>query len=144
MATRSIRDSKEATIDWITAGSGRRAVAGGIMPLRSLRIIFSVSSPFSSILAASKLTSDRPPALLRSLWHPVQYCLTTAVCSAGSIVVAVGGCETAGFTAGLGVDADCAASDAVNMTAPAAVRLKAFNEFFSMRSTDSHQHDTHL
>ena len=46
---------------WITAGSGRRAPGGGIMPARSFRIIFSVSSPFSSIFAASK-TRERDAA----------------------------------------------------------------------------------
>ena len=69
------------------------------MPARSLRIIFSVSSPFSSIFAASKLATTDPPALPRSLWHVAQYCLTIAVCSAASIVDAAGACDTAGFTA---------------------------------------------
>ncbi len=37
------------------------------MPARSLRIIFSVSSPFSSIFAASKFANETSPALPRSL-----------------------------------------------------------------------------
>ncbi|MDP2389033.1 MAG: hypothetical protein Q8N52_01800, partial [Acidobacteriota bacterium] len=61
--------------------------------------------PCSSSSAASNDASDKPPALPRSLWHPAQYCLTSAVCSAGSMVVVAGACETAGltgaFTAGL-------------------------------------------
>ena len=67
------------------------------MPARSLRIIFSVSSPWSSILLASNDASDRLPALPRSLWQVEQYCLTTAVCSAGSIVVTAGACVATGF-----------------------------------------------
>ena len=68
------------------------------MPERSLRIIFSVSSPCSSSVAASNDCSDSCPALLRSLWQVTQYCLTSAVCSAGSIVVAAGACDAAGLT----------------------------------------------
>ena len=77
------------------------------MPARSLRIIFSVSAPFSSIFAASNDASDRSPALPRSLWQVAQYCLTSAVCSAGNIVVVAGACDDAGLRAdavGLG---DC-------------------------------------
>src|SRR5215204_4329717 len=88
-----MRDSNDAAMALITAASGRRAPAGGIMPDRSLRIIFSVSSPLSSSLAASKAANEMPPALPRSLWQPAQYCFTTAVCSDGNIVVTAGGCE---------------------------------------------------
>jgi hypothetical protein len=52
---------------------------------RSFRIIFSVSSPCSSTAAASNACSDSWPALVRSLWQVTQYCLTSAVCSAGTI-----------------------------------------------------------
>jgi hypothetical protein len=99
-AWRSIRDSNDDTSAAITAGSGFLAPGGGIMPARSLRIIFSVTSPFSSSLAASKDCSVSPltRSLLRSLWQLAQYCLTSAVCSAASRVVADGACDAAGFT----------------------------------------------
>ena len=58
-----------------TASSGRRMPGGGIMPRRSLWMIFSATSAFCSACAASKVTSDSPPALPFSLWQPMQYCL---------------------------------------------------------------------
>ena len=52
--------------------SGRLAPGGGIMPARSLRIIFSMTSGCSCAFIASKLASERPPALPRSLWQVPQ------------------------------------------------------------------------
>ena len=49
-----------------------RAPAGGIMPARSLRIIFSATSGDSCAFIASKPASDSPPALPRSLWQVAQ------------------------------------------------------------------------
>ena len=66
-AAASILFSSVSMNDWTTAASGRLAFGGGIMPVRSLRIIFSATSPCSSIVAASKLARVRPPALPRSL-----------------------------------------------------------------------------
>ncbi len=55
--------------------SGRLAPAGGIMPTRSLRIIFSATAPLSAARAASKEASVRPPAFPRSLWQLTQVLL---------------------------------------------------------------------
>ncbi len=111
-ASLSIRDSNDDTIAVITAASGRRAPAGGIMPARSLRMIFSVSAGSCTSFAASKPASDRSPALPRSLWQVAQYCLTTAVCSAAVIAVGVAACAATGLACAgipvLGVTACCA------------------------------------
>jgi hypothetical protein len=64
--------SKDAANAWMAAGSGRFAFAGGIMPARSLRIIFSTTGVCSRRLAASNDASDSPPALPRSLWQVAQ------------------------------------------------------------------------
>ena len=58
------------------------------MPARSLRIIFSVTSPFSWIFAASKPASDRPPALARSLWQVAQYLPTSSFCAVADMAAA--------------------------------------------------------
>ena len=52
--------------------SGRLAPAGGIIPARSLRIIFSTISGCSWAFIAVKPASDSPPALPRSLWQVAQ------------------------------------------------------------------------
>ncbi len=73
--------------------SGRFAPAGGIMPARSLRIIFSATAALSVTRAASNDARVNPPALPRSLWHVTQYCLTRADCdSAPSVSAAAGVC----------------------------------------------------
>ena len=75
------------------------------MPARSFRIIFSETTTSFAAFAASKLASDRPPALARSLWQPTQYCLTSAVWASASKLV--GGEEDAwrtGAAAGLAGD----------------------------------------
>ncbi len=64
--------SKAAAMSAMPAPSGRFAPAGGIMPTRILRIIFSASTTSSPSFAASKAASDRPPALPRSLWQVAQ------------------------------------------------------------------------
>ena len=56
----------------IAAASGFFAPGGGIMPARSLRIIFSTIAGFSCAFIASQPASERPPALPRSLWHVAQ------------------------------------------------------------------------
>ena len=53
--------------------AGRRAPAGGIRPLRSLRITFSQVSAFSAGLVTSILFNASPPDFRRSLWQPTQY-----------------------------------------------------------------------
>ena len=53
-------------------GVGTAAPGGGIMPARSLRIIFSATSACLSAVAASKPASTSPPALPFSLWQPAQ------------------------------------------------------------------------
>ncbi len=82
------------------------------MRARSLRMIFSVSSPFSVILAASKSASTRPPALARAEWQVVQYFPTSSFCADADIAAAA--CETAGaglavltVAAGAGLAGDC-------------------------------------
>ena len=64
------------------SSSGRFAPAGGIMPARSLRIIFSVTSPWVAACAASNDASERPPALRGRYDRSRSTCLTIAVCSA--------------------------------------------------------------
>ena len=66
-ATRSIRVSIDEANAVSVASSGRLAPAGGIMPARSLRIIFSASSGCCSIADASNAANDKPPAFPRSL-----------------------------------------------------------------------------
>ena len=66
-ANSSIRASSAAASWSICAASGRLAPGGGIIPARSLRIIFSMTSGCSWAFIASKLASDSPPALPRSL-----------------------------------------------------------------------------
>ena len=56
----------------MVGASGRLAPAGGIIPARSLRIIFSTTSGCSCAFIALKLASDSPPALARSLWQVAQ------------------------------------------------------------------------
>src|SRR5581483_7023916 len=78
----------------MSVASGRRACGGGIMPARSLRIIFSATSAWSTTFDASKLASDKSPDFIRSLWHVTQYVLTSWFCSsadspaAGAVPVA--------------------------------------------------------
>src|SRR5579871_4180225 len=79
------------------AASGRRAPGGGIMPARSLRIIFSPTSACAGASSIAKLASDRPPAFPFSLWQPAQYCLTSVSCVFG--VVGCGVCATTRFVA---------------------------------------------
>ena len=68
----STRISRSLTSAASAASSGRRAPAGGIIPARNLRIIFSVTSVWLLAFDTSKSTSESPPALPRSLWQPVQ------------------------------------------------------------------------
>src|SRR5262245_20036333 len=81
-AQRSMRLSSAVRSACSVASSGRRAPAGGIMFSRSLRMMCSAISGCSVARVTSNVASDRPPALPRSLWQPMQYCLT--VCVAGS------------------------------------------------------------
>ncbi len=68
-----MRDSSAEVSASIVAASGRREPAGGIMPARSLRIIFSMTSGCSWAFIALKSASTRPPALPRALWQVAQY-----------------------------------------------------------------------
>ncbi len=56
----------------MVAASGRFAPAGGIMPARSLRMIFSTTSGCSCARIALNPASERPPAFARSLWQVAQ------------------------------------------------------------------------
>ncbi len=67
-----MRLSSAVVSDSIAAPSGRFAPGGGIIPARSLRIIFSTISGSSCAFIASKPASERPPALPRSLWQVAQ------------------------------------------------------------------------
>src|SRR4051794_24275155 len=89
------------------------------MPARSLRIIFSATSPCCGAVVASNDASESPPALPRSLWQPAQYCLTSAVC--GSDGWATDGCEP-----GVGADEDgaCSAANTVTPRSPIPAKMK--------------------
>ena len=67
-----MRDSSDAVSAATVGPSGRLAPAGGIIPARSLRIIFSTTSGCSWAFIAVKPASDSPPALARSLWQVAQ------------------------------------------------------------------------
>src|SRR4051794_25996398 len=77
----SIFASSVSTNALIVAASGRRAPGGGIMPARSLRIIFSVTSACSVTLLASNPASTRSPDFIFSLWQVPQFCATSLFCS---------------------------------------------------------------
>ena len=126
-AALSSRVSSEVTSALTASASGFLAVGGGIIPARSLRIIFSAVSAFCSAFEASNPASTRPPAFPRSLWHPLQYCATSWFCAStawSACVVApaagagflVGAWETAGVTEGLGACARGASAVAINAT----------------------------
>ena len=101
-----MRDSSAVTNCASCLGAGRRAPLGGIMPARSLWIIFSVSSRSADARVTSHPASVSSPALLRSLWQPVQYCLTSSACAAAGITAGV--CATAGAMGAGAFDAgDC-------------------------------------
>src|SRR6185436_3770296 len=130
----------------------------GIMPVRSLRIIFSATSPCSSIFAASNAASVRPPALPRSLWQPAQYCFTSWFCAStaspagvavdfvddgvGLCAIDAGrvdGCEAAGFGAASGACApgDVEACSAAGPTLKTAAAATATASFFMLFCPDS-------
>ena len=107
------------------------------MPARNLRIIFSAVSPCSLSLVASNAASERPPALPRSLWQPAQYCFTSAVCSAGNIVVVAGACDVTGLTTAACLPAIARAAGAcakvgAERPATAVARTTVTNVLFSM------------
>ena len=133
-AAASIFASSVSTKALVVAVSGRRAPGGGIMPARSLRIIFSVTSGCSLTLAASKPASTSSPAFIFSLWHEAQFCATSLFCasidSAGAGLVAVRvagraeGWETASFGAGF-----CADRPAPSRVVTAAATASFFMRF---------------
>ena len=58
------------------------APGGGIMPARSLRIIFSVDfGVLARLCAASKCSSDSPPVFASSSWQVAQLAATSAFCA---------------------------------------------------------------
>ena len=59
--------------------AGARAPAGGIMPARSFRIIFSATSARCSAFAGSKPSRTRSPLALSASWHSRQYRSMTAL-----------------------------------------------------------------
>ena len=84
-AARSIRDSSATASALICSGSGRRALAGGIMPARSLRIIFSVVMTWSGFAAFDASNDgERELAGLGAIVVAAGAgtCFTIAVCSA--------------------------------------------------------------
>src|SRR6185295_2642307 len=98
--------SSASTNELSVAASGRRAPGGGIMPARSLRIIFSPTSAWLVTFAASNEARESSPACPFSLWHEAQYCATSLFCaSIGSALAVLAACATAGrggeATAGL-------------------------------------------
>ena len=68
-AAASIRVSSASTNAGCVAASGRRAPGGGIMPARSLRIIFSATSACCVDLRRVEPGERQLAAFLRSLWH---------------------------------------------------------------------------
>jgi hypothetical protein len=84
-AAASIRVSSAEASAVTTAGSGRSAPAGGIMPARSLRIIFSATSAVWSARAGSNVSSTRPPFAPPLSWHSRQNSLMTAFCASTDI-----------------------------------------------------------
>ncbi len=115
-AARSIVVSSAWTNASTRDASGRRAPAGGIMPSRSLRMIFSVMAGVVAAVAASKEASDRPPALPRSLWQATQYCATRAVFESGD---GDGACAIAGDKDAVCAGAPLSAWPAVEATSAA-------------------------
>src|SRR5688572_1931756 len=95
------------------------------MPARSLWIIFSESSRSPDARVTSHPASDNSPALLRSLWQPVQYRLTSSAWAAAGISAA---CETAGAMgdAGFAVVDCCATRDTLTAHAREALRRIRF------------------
>ncbi len=94
LPARSSDSSSQATRESIDAASGCLAPGGGMTRPRSLRTAFSNTSacwPIFSGASPSKLT---PPAFVRSLWHPAQYCLTVASC-ASDVRGTAGACDVA-------------------------------------------------
>ena len=78
-AMRSMVFSSSVTIASRSSGSGRGMPAGGIMPARSLRIIFSIVGRRSAASAMSKPSSTRSRVRRRSLWQRVQYRATISL-----------------------------------------------------------------
>ena len=71
-ANSSSRASRACTRPSSAPSGGRFAPAGGIIPARSLRTIFSAVAGDSWASIALKPASDSPPALARSLWQVAQ------------------------------------------------------------------------
>src|SRR5690348_4277436 len=100
------------------------------MPARSLRIIFSATSAWSTACPASKAASDRPPALPFSLWHVTQYVLTSVFCASIDMPDGAGdlaavrwtGCDAA--SAGFFADGVCCAANPSDIVAATAAQTK--------------------
>ena len=71
-ATASILVSRASTSARSVSALGRRAPGGGIIAVRSFRIIFSAISPFCSGDATSNSANVKFPCCRRSPWHRVQ------------------------------------------------------------------------
>ena len=71
-AARSTMSSSVSTSSSSSSSGGRRTPGGGIMPARSLRIIFSAVSASVSATSTSKDSRVRLPASRRLLWQLVQ------------------------------------------------------------------------
>src|SRR6266511_50555 len=89
------------------------------MPARSFLIIFSETSAFCSSLAASKPSSESPPALPLSLWQATQVAATSLFC-ASTGMVAPAGDGTLGGAGERPWRSDLASSDTTQATAKAA------------------------
>ena len=103
VAAASICCSNATAMSMSPVPSGRLDPAGGIMPTRSLRMIFSARPGSAVSRDASNDASDSPPALPRSLWQVAQYCFTVAVYAPASNAGAAGAGVAAAVRTGRGV-----------------------------------------
>ena len=69
---RSIVVSSQATKPSRVAASGRGMPAGGIAPVRTLRMTFSQAPASAGTRDRSSVSSARPPVFSRWLWHETQ------------------------------------------------------------------------
>src|SRR5476649_184864 len=143
-AAASIFVSSDSRNALVVTASGRRAPGGGIMPVRSLRIIFSATSGRCAIVAASKPASTSSPECIFSLWHDAQFWATSLFCAsmesddegpAGFVAETVPGlaegCEAASFGA---VEGACPADSAApHSTVATAATARFFMRFPRVR-----------
>src|SRR5258707_833270 len=81
--------ASELYVGW----SGRGRPAGGIAPVRSLRITFSHTSALAGTFAKSILSSIRPAVFSFSLWQVTQYRFNTVRCCDAGAASGVDDCS---------------------------------------------------